>query len=190
MSNGPRSPFRIGSGHPPSPLHTSDSEDTWNHKARWVSIAADVISQWRRFVILRRAGRWFTLLIVPRQLAFVGPSLASFLVPIVPRYWAIWSIHCAIVPSCHRGVALRHLLGTASWSEKMCCQQYFACISNCFLSRVDVRLTGMMAMRWGVIALSPWWGVMRDGHGAMVGRDGHGVLHLNIVPCTLYAAHY
>ena len=31
---------------------------------------------------------------------------------------------------------------------------------------------------------------MRDGHGAMVGRDGHGVLHLNIVPCTLYAAHY
>ena len=98
--------------------------------------------------------------------------------------------HCAIVPSCHRGVALRHLLGTAFWSENMCCQQYFACISNCFLSRVDVRLTGMMAMRWGVIALSPWWGVMRDGHGAMVGRDGHGVLHLNIVPCTLYATHY
>ena len=35
MSNGGRSPYRITSGQPPSPLHSSDSETTWYEMNQW-----------------------------------------------------------------------------------------------------------------------------------------------------------
>ena len=34
MPNGGRSPYRIASGHPPLPVHTSDSETTWYEKTQ------------------------------------------------------------------------------------------------------------------------------------------------------------
>jgi hypothetical protein len=38
MPNGNRSPYRIASGQPPSPLHSSDSETTWYEKNQWKAL--------------------------------------------------------------------------------------------------------------------------------------------------------
>ena len=59
MPNGNREPYRLVPDYgPPSPLHTSDSEDTWNQKQRWRYLALRVIIQWRRFLRMARLRRW------------------------------------------------------------------------------------------------------------------------------------
>jgi len=39
MPNGHRSPYRVSSGEPPSPAHTSDSEETWVNKQEFAMVA-------------------------------------------------------------------------------------------------------------------------------------------------------
>ena len=48
MPNGHRDPFRMGDGSP-SPLHTSDSEDTYCNKRRYNYLAKKVIRRWKAF---------------------------------------------------------------------------------------------------------------------------------------------
>ena len=58
MPNGHRYPYRL---HPecdsPSPLHTSDSEETYEHKQRYRILGLRVIRRWRRFVKMQRYKR-------------------------------------------------------------------------------------------------------------------------------------
>ena len=56
MPNGDREPYRIGEGCP-SPVHTSDSEKTYDNKHRWHMLAFRYWHKWRRFVIRQRRRR-------------------------------------------------------------------------------------------------------------------------------------
>ena len=42
----------MGEGSAPSPLHTSDSEETFINKKRWVMLARGAVRRWRRWVVL------------------------------------------------------------------------------------------------------------------------------------------
>ena len=53
MPNGHRDSYRLGDG-PPSPVHTSDSEDTFNNKLRWVVLCRWVVLRWRHLIQRRR----------------------------------------------------------------------------------------------------------------------------------------
>ena len=54
MPNGHREPYRLRPDYdPPSPAHTSDTEDTWEDKLRWRLIARRVLRRWR--LLVRRA---------------------------------------------------------------------------------------------------------------------------------------
>ena len=68
MPNGHREPFRIGEWdyyhgtyRQPSPVHTSDSEDTYVHKQRWTVLQRRVRRRWRRHMYergIRRQRTW------------------------------------------------------------------------------------------------------------------------------------
>ena len=68
MPNGHREPFRIGEWdyyhgtyRQPSPEHTSDSEDTYVHKRRWMVLQRRVRRRWRRHMYergIRRRKTW------------------------------------------------------------------------------------------------------------------------------------
>ena len=45
----------------PSPVHSSDSEETWGNKLEWQRIARGVWRRWRAFVNRRRAERWLRI---------------------------------------------------------------------------------------------------------------------------------
>ena len=64
MPNGTRTPYRIISGRPPSPAHTSDSEDTANEKCEYKASS------------MRQATRALLSLLRHRE---VGPIIFSFL---------------------------------------------------------------------------------------------------------------
>ena len=55
MPNGGREPYRLP--ETPSPLHTSDSEETWMNKHRWEVLARRTVRRWRRLVTVRRLRR-------------------------------------------------------------------------------------------------------------------------------------
>ncbi len=58
MPNGNRSPYRIvPSYEPPSPAHTSDSEDTYVNKARYTVLASWVYVRWKALVAKRAKAR-------------------------------------------------------------------------------------------------------------------------------------
>ena len=54
MPNGGGPPYRLRPDYdPPSPDHSSDTEDTWENKLRWQLIARRVLRRWR--LLVRRA---------------------------------------------------------------------------------------------------------------------------------------
>ena len=58
MPNGHTEPFRFpnpnGVVEHPSPVHTSDSEETWNDKVSYTAVQRKVWIRWRAFVSKRR----------------------------------------------------------------------------------------------------------------------------------------
>ena len=81
MPNGDRTPYRLSHGRSPSPCHTSDSEETWRSKGRWILLARWVIHRWRLLVRSRRSRRYERALISHRVLphALRDPLLASLI---------------------------------------------------------------------------------------------------------------
>ena len=78
MPNGHREPFRIGDASP-SPVHTSDTEETWAHKKRWHWLARKVLHRFRanaarKKKLRRRVARLTSGKILPR---FVSESIAE-----------------------------------------------------------------------------------------------------------------
>ena len=82
MPNGRRVPFRIGNGVP-SPLHTSDSDGTWEQKRRYWRLARPVAARFRRNVRRARRERRLAVVAVVRVYAggnqSVARHIASFL---------------------------------------------------------------------------------------------------------------
>ena len=84
MPNGYRPRYRLGQGSP-SPIHTSDSEETEQNKQEYYAIAVLVIVQWRYFVAIRKRDRRIAALlrgdILPAVLRhrFVASFVAEFL---------------------------------------------------------------------------------------------------------------
>ena len=73
MPNGDRQPYRVGA-HSPSPDHTSDSDDTWEHKRRYWSHALRVRHRWRRHVGRARRARLLSF-----RILFRGNSAALWI---------------------------------------------------------------------------------------------------------------
>ena len=92
MPNGGHHPFRLSAGYfgtwwygePPSPLHTSDSENAMPNKVLWRTLARRVWGRWRRYVRLRlrRRVRALTRATAFKQLNLqcVEARITSFLV--------------------------------------------------------------------------------------------------------------
>ena len=68
MPNGDRTPFRLGNGSP-SPSHTSDSDDTREHKRRHHHIRVDVVLRWRSLTIKARRERGFVVVLLVHRVA-------------------------------------------------------------------------------------------------------------------------
>ena len=68
MPNGDRRPFRIGEGSP-SPMHTSDSEDTEGHKRRYHQHQVEGVLRWRSLVVRARRERGFVVVLLVHRLA-------------------------------------------------------------------------------------------------------------------------
>ena len=65
MPNGTRVPFRLGQHRSPSPLHTSDSDETWHNKRRYWDLARMVHARLQRNARrARRERRWAVVVIV------------------------------------------------------------------------------------------------------------------------------
>ena len=87
MPNGHREPFRIGEWDyerdcycSPSPVHTSDSEDTYVHKHRWIILARRVFRRWRRYVYkrgMRRRRIWLRRLFFNHHSIHLQPTMIS-----------------------------------------------------------------------------------------------------------------
>ena len=83
MPNGYRPRYRLGAGSP-SPVHTSDSEETEQNKHDYYEIAVMVLVQWRYFVSIRKRDRRIAALlrgnILPAVLRhyFVASVVAEF----------------------------------------------------------------------------------------------------------------
>ena len=91
MPNGHREPFRIGEWDyyhgtysSPSPVHTSDSEDTYVHKHRWIIVARRVLRRWRRHVAYERGIRRRRIWL--RRLFFCHPTILPTMIPTIARY--------------------------------------------------------------------------------------------------------
>ena len=87
MPNGHREPFRIGEWDyerdcydSPSPVHTSDSEDTYVQKHRWIVLARRVFRRWRRHVKYKRYQRG-----IRRRRIYL--CRLFFCHPIIPYSW-------------------------------------------------------------------------------------------------------
>ena len=87
MPNGHREPFRIGEWdivhgryRPPSPVHTSDSEDTYVHKQRWFLLARWVLCRWQRYVYERGIRRRRNRL---RRVFFRHPIIVPTMIPTI-----------------------------------------------------------------------------------------------------------
>ena len=82
MPNGGRVPFRVGDGDP-SPLHTSDSEETEANKRKYFYLARRVATRFRRNVRRARRERRLAVVAVVRVYAegneSVARHIASFL---------------------------------------------------------------------------------------------------------------
>ena len=61
MPNGGSVPYRLGHGTP-SPVHTSDSEDTYNNKMRWRWLGRKVLYRLRLNLRRKRCERWTAML--------------------------------------------------------------------------------------------------------------------------------
>ena len=60
MPNGHQASYRVHPKYdPPSPLHSSDSEETWEQKHRYGILSRWTIKQWRRFVRRQKVRRIF-----------------------------------------------------------------------------------------------------------------------------------
>ena len=59
MPNGPHKPFVGAEGFvdSPSPIHTSDSEETYDNKVLWRGVAYKVLRQWLRYISVVRVQR-------------------------------------------------------------------------------------------------------------------------------------
>ena len=68
MPNGDRKPFRVGDGSP-SPSHTSDSDDTREHKRRFYRLRVEGILRWRALTIRARRERGFVVALLVHRLA-------------------------------------------------------------------------------------------------------------------------
>ena len=68
MPNGDRRPFRIGEGSP-SPAHTSDSDDTREHKRRFHWLRVEGVLRWRSLAIRARRERGFVVALLVHRLA-------------------------------------------------------------------------------------------------------------------------
>ena len=107
MPNGHREPYRLRGGlatgggvrdfwfaaglppfEIPSPVHSSDSEETWYNKREWAFVARRVLFRWRAFVRRarqrRRILRWLRNVFFQsneelRPLLFVAPRVVLFL---------------------------------------------------------------------------------------------------------------
>ena len=87
MPNGHREPFRMGEWDyyhgkysSPSPDHTSDSEDTYVHKHRWIVLAKRVLRRLRRHVYergIRRRRIWLRRLFVRHRIIHLQPTMIS-----------------------------------------------------------------------------------------------------------------
>ena len=91
MPNGHREP-RAGIVDPPSPIHTSDSEDTYTNKVRWRGMAYKVLRQWLRYISIVRAQRLQAVLsrlqlldVRLRDMAPVRQLVAQYLAAPAPR---------------------------------------------------------------------------------------------------------
>ena len=90
MPSGHREPFRIGEWdyyhgtyRQPSPVHTSDSEDTYVNKQRWKVLQRRVRRGWRRHMYergIRRRRIWL------RRLFFCHPTILPTMIPTIARY--------------------------------------------------------------------------------------------------------
>ena len=98
MPNGHREPFRIGewdyyhgTHREPSPVHTSDSEDTYVHKQRWTVLQRRVRRRWRRHMYergIRRRRTWLMWLL------FHHPSMLNpRVISTITRYLGPIRIH-------------------------------------------------------------------------------------------------
>ena len=90
MPNGHREPFRMGEWDyyhgkysSPSPDHTSDNEDTYVHKHRWIIVARRVRRRWRRCMYergIRRRRIWL------RRLFFRHRIIRPTMIPTIAEY--------------------------------------------------------------------------------------------------------
>ena len=64
----------------PSPVHTSDSEETYDNKIKWQMLESKYWHKWRRFVIRRRRRRTAGFLVrVLRKKIILSDELAGML---------------------------------------------------------------------------------------------------------------
>ena len=82
MPNGHREPYRLRPRYGrPSPVHSSDSEETYDNKLQWRLIALRVFRRWRR-LRRRRVANFIRTMVwrhQPRMLP-LAPTIALFLV--------------------------------------------------------------------------------------------------------------
>ena len=79
MPNGHKNTYRVGDGAP-SPLHTSDSDETWENKRRYWRLARRVATRFRRNVRRARRERNFAVVAVVRVRAGDSADLARRIV--------------------------------------------------------------------------------------------------------------
>ena len=79
MPNGHRVPYRVGDGAP-SPLHSSDSDETWENKRRYWRLARRVAARFRRLVRRARRERNFAVVVVVRKHARNSTDVARRIV--------------------------------------------------------------------------------------------------------------
>ena len=84
MPNGHRDPYRMSHGSSPSPVHTSDSEETYTNKKRWWWVASKVFWRLRNNVRRKKQARGMgalaSLKLLPKDLpVIVFTLLADFL---------------------------------------------------------------------------------------------------------------
>ena len=97
MPNGDRHPYHDLSS-PPSPLHTSDSEDTWVNKHRWSILARWVLGRWRAVVDRSRRRR---------RLQLQRCLMYNKLLPRTARVACVVETIAAYFPFVARGVGAR-----------------------------------------------------------------------------------
>jgi len=87
MPNGPRTSYRLWHwdtqrdvARTPSPQHTSDSEDTWVHKQRWILLARWVWCWWVYKLGVRKRRQYL------RRMFYGHPVIQYGMIPLIARY--------------------------------------------------------------------------------------------------------